>query len=318
MLILNFLKYQNLDIENHSKLDFVDINIDNDTKLYIDPSLIDGSSEQWCKEASNLINGFFDSVFECYRNNDEDRLMQLLDCSHEPNETKLGMSSGKPKGKGTSSKGLYKIFKDIYSRKLFNYDLIINPMDLCIFVHDFAEDRMSDLVTNILRKKLAEFTVKQCLKLNIEMSDEPINIGKSWNNKLQEWEEVKSRVVLVHNKPVLLVPKNVVRRRFIYSAGEYLSKKVIEHRQEYHKENNTSLAKLNYSKARGEYIDAPSKKIIMKEEISGIKWKDFNAEYTIKNPKLIVEFREEMMRRIRIGEYSITDEELDNILYTAS
>lgn len=316
-VVMIFSEYFDLkNVDGHSSIDFIDIDIVNDTKLFIDPSLIEGSNDIWCNEASILINSFFNNVFECYGDTEEkERLMELLNYGHEPNETKLGLSESKSKGKGTSDEGLYQIFKDIYKRDLVNKKLIEKPMDLCVFVHDFDKDRMSDLVTNILRKKLCDFTLMQCKKHNFDISDNEINIGKSWNYKLECWEDVVSRVPLVNDEPILLVPKKIVRRNYIYSVNEYLNKKVLEHRQQYHVENNTELAQLKYSKARGEYIAPPSKRTIREKEICETPSKDYVTEYTINNPELIIEFREEAKRRIKLGDYTLRDEELDELLY---
>lgn len=311
---MNFSQYYNLK-KGHNNLDFFDIDLYKDNKIFIDPSLIDTSTSNWCRECSFIINSFFDTVLECYKKNDTNKLFQILNCGHEPNETKFGMSSGKPMGKGTSSKGLFDIFKDILNRNLLNNNLIKKPMDLCVFVHNFAEDRMSDLITNILRRKLNDFTISQCKFYNIKLSIKPINIGKSWNPVSKKWNDTIVNTLLLYNSPIILVPKKIVRQRYIYSAGEYLNKKILEHRQNYHVKNRTALSQIKFSKKRGEYISPPSKKTIREKEIYGIKEKNYITNYTLKYPNLITEFREDTMRKISMGKYILKNDELDDIAY---
>lgn len=310
---MNFSDRVSLNIKNgHSDIDFIDVDLDKDTKLYLDPSLIEECKESWHKECAAILNNFFKNVYECFLSQDEERKLELLHFSGEPNETKLGQSKGKPKGKGASYEGLVKVFDEIIEKNLLVDNLIKSPMDMCVFVKNFAEDRMSDLVTNILRKKLNEFTLEQCLKHGIGfLSEEPMNIGKSWNHDLEIWEDVNARTLILDNSIVLLVPKNIVSERYIYSIGEYLSKKIMTHRQDYHITNRTALSQEVYSKKKGTYIKPPSKKTIRKEEIRNIPSKEFAREYTLKNPELIDQFRNDIKKRISFGEYTITDDRLD-------
>lgn len=309
-------KYLNLSgVTGHKDIEFIDIDLDRDTKLFIDPSLISGSLDSWCTDSSTSINSFFDNVFNCLRENNNHQLKQLLDYGHEPNETKLGMSSGRPRGKGTTSDGLYDIFKTINTRDLLSSKLVVNPMDLCVFVHDFGKDKMSDLVTNILRKQLNDFTLAQCIKHRIPVSVDKINIGSYWDIESNEWKPLIDNTLLINNKPILLVPKSIVRDEYIYSINTYLTKKVIEFVQDYHLKNETSLCTHKVLKNGNSYYEKPSKKKLYKIELKDSTYKDYVTSKTLENPKLIVDFRNDTQRRIALGDYTLSNIKLDEIVY---
>ncbi|QPW59057.1 hypothetical protein IRP63_14595 (plasmid) [Clostridium botulinum] len=153
---MNFTDFFKIDfIDGHANLDFIDIDVKNDTELFIEPTLIEALEGKWYKECSNLIDNFFDNLFSEYSNGNKTRILELLDCAHEPNETRLGWGdkrSIKKGGRGNTANNLYDIFEEIVNSNLLKNGLIETPMDLCVFVHDFAEDGMSDLVTNIIKK----------------------------------------------------------------------------------------------------------------------------------------------------------------------
>lgn len=302
-------------VNGHADLEFIDINLEKDTKLFLDPSLIESNDDEWCKEANIILNNYFNNVFEAYKNKQNDVLYKLFSFGKEPNETFLGLSESEPKGKGNSAEGLIKVFEDILKRGLIEDKLIEKTMDLCVFVHDFAEDGMSDLVTNVLRKKLNEFTLEQCKIHGIPISDNKVEVGMAWNEITQSWEKIIDNVLLYKDKKILLVPKRIVRKNYIYSIDTYLNKKILEHRQEYHLKNNTSMTVFKKYKNGKERIIPPSKKKLRKIELREISSKDFVTNYTKRNPQLIEEFRKDMYSKSVLGQYKLKDEELDEIVY---
>ena len=73
------------------ELDFVNINIDTDIPLFIDPYFIGSRSEPWCKQASETIKDYFQNLITLIKNNDP-RAWELFNNLGEPNETCLGLS----------------------------------------------------------------------------------------------------------------------------------------------------------------------------------------------------------------------------------
>lgn len=316
---MNFTELFGIDAKDgHAKLAFIDIDVENDTELFLEPTLIEALNGEWYKECAKLIDNFFDNLFAEFSAGNKTRILELLDYAHEPNETRLGWGdkdSTRKGGRGNTSNNLYDIFKEIINENLLKSGLIEKPMDLCVFVHDFAEDGMSDLVTNIIRKKLSEFTMKQCDEYGIRLDDDPVCIGKGWNRESQSWEDVITKSIVFNGRPILLVPKMIVRHRYIYSIDQYMNRKIIEHRQQYHVDNDTSLTTHRTNRDGETIVCKPSKKVVRKEDVGDTPSKDYARDYTIDNMDLIVGYRNEIKEKSKLGLYNLRDEELDDMLY---
>lgn len=298
----------------HNNIEFVDVDLELDTELYLDPSLIECSNDKWCIEANEILNNYFENVFDAYANNRR-KLHSLFENAKEPNETFLGQSVGKPNGKGNSAKGLIEIFEDILNRKLVTDKLIKRPMDLCVFVKGFAEDGMSDLVTNILRGKLNEFTLEQCKLNNIPITTNKVDIGYSWNTVTQRWEMINDYGLEINGKKILMVPKRIVVKSYVYSIDQYLNKKILEHMQNMHVQNQSNLTRIRVTKDGVSEVLPPSKKKLREEEIQGTPSKEFATNYTKDNINLIEEFRKEIIDNTKLGRYNLNDEGLDEFIY---
>src|SRR4051812_45873486 len=82
-----------------AELDFVDVDIRGDTPLFLDPTAIRNLSSDWAHESIAYIQDFFTTVLDSIsagRNNEARRLLRGL---REPNETHLGLSSGRSRGR---------------------------------------------------------------------------------------------------------------------------------------------------------------------------------------------------------------------------
>lgn len=188
-----------------------------------------------------------------------------------------------------------------------------------MYVEDFAEDRMSDLVTNILRGQLAEFTARQGVDQNLSLTEEPIELGMGWDPESSSWQPVISRALIVEGKLLLLIPKTIIVRKYLYSISGYFSKTIYKWRQEYHVNNETRLAKKKYIKTRNEYkIEPPSQKDIDEVEIKDAGYRN-KKEYAIdairQDEHLIADFTRSVNFAVDGSNTNrLTDEEIANIV----
>jgi hypothetical protein len=106
----HFSGHFGLNISGHVDIDFIDINLNTDTHLYLDPCLLEGSADIFSKDCTEIINSFFDKIFDCCEQHDLDKLYSLLEFAHEPNETKLGISQNQSMGRGTTAEALFAIY----------------------------------------------------------------------------------------------------------------------------------------------------------------------------------------------------------------
>jgi hypothetical protein len=82
-------------------LDFVDVDIDGDTPVFVSPRALTLLPSQWGDECVHLIQNFFQTILALIRSGNNDQAEALLQVLREPNETHLGLSKGKPQGRGS-------------------------------------------------------------------------------------------------------------------------------------------------------------------------------------------------------------------------
>lgn len=303
---------------NQEDLDFVNVDTGFDSKLYIDPSRIHLSEGKWFQECSEVIINFFDYVLSLYSENRVNEAEDLFDYAHEPNETCLGQSRSQPGGRGSSPDKLKSIFDEMHKAGMVRDGLIKKPMDLCVFVEDFAEDRMSDLVTNLIRGQLAKYTVDQCNSLGIPLTSDKRELGMTWDLHSQTWAPVISEALTIDDRVILLVPKEIIVKKYLYSVDKYLSKYVLEQRQKEHLEQDTSLVRSRYSSTLNKMIKIKPKKATLKEkEISdeGLTYKEYARNITRDRLDLIERFRTEIYRSLSIlNSNKLSDEEIEAVV----
>ena len=107
-----------------------------------------------------------------------------------------------------------------------NIPSISRIQDISIFVEDFAEDCMSDLLTNILRLPLSQFTAE--LMRTYDKTPTSKHIIKSWDLHAHSWVETEQPYWTVTGQKNLLVPKWWVRKNFLFKAHQYLYGVIIE------------------------------------------------------------------------------------------
>lgn len=284
---------------DQSKLDFLDVDTSKDIKLFIDPSWIHILKDDWCVKASETLFGFFDHVIELYEKGEVQKARELFDHSHEPNETCLGMSSNNPEGTGASPEMLSKVFDTILSLQMIENGLIKRLEDMHVFVENFGPDRLSDLVTNVIRKHLIDFTIQMCSKYNIPLDHEIQSLGHYWDNKHKKWAECYEKPLLVSGKKILLVPKKIVVKNYRYTAGQYCTHHVLARRVNQHLSEDTSLVRRRQTK-KGKIIRKVFKKEIRIKEIkeANLSEKQYIREVSKRNPDLIDEFRSSIATRL--------------------
>ena len=215
--------------QGHSDIDFVDINTSDDTELFIDPCLIELGEDQLSREAATLISDFEDTLYYDMRSG-QWRTTHVLDEAHEIHDTKLGYGNGR-NGKGKTPDGMRESLDGLCS--LANgIQAISRIQDVAVFVEDFAEDCMSDLLTNILHRLLCDFTAEQMALYG----EDPHGFHevKSWSRAVHRWTSSEQPYWLVNGRRILLVPKHWVRQRFLFKAHQYLYGVIIERMRDRH------------------------------------------------------------------------------------
>lgn len=226
MKISEKIKFRNTCDESY---EFYDIDLDNDTKLFLEPGLIMTSHDPLSRKAADIISNYFDKLFESYRDvNDISNRAYLLEHCREVNFTKLGYGNGN-NGKGKTATGLLDTFHQM--ELLFGNGInMSSPSDLAILLPRFAEDCLSDMLTNILLNELSSFTWKQCQKYGISDAyfSAPQNPLYYWDTTLGGWMGTTAPQLTIDNHIILLVPRRWLLPRIYCNTRHFIRHMVIE------------------------------------------------------------------------------------------
>lgn len=307
----------NLNITGHNDIDFIDVDETNDTGLYLDPYVIQALHDDFCIEAQKYIDSFFAEVFRACKHHNLTRLRELLKYASEPNETNLGMKKVSKYGKGSTSDNLIKLFMEFYKIVCDSPNLDNNPMALCMYIKHFDKDHMSDLITNILRRLLYIFTLNQCYKWDISVSNNEIFLGYYWDYEMREWNKLCGpALVLNRNQKILLVPKHIVRSRYVYNVECYIRQYILKALQQWHLDNNTDMCTRREYKNGNVKIVPPIIDELYNSEVVGTSPKDYARIHSKKNILDERIFMQNIFSRIRKGYGAISDKQLDTIVYS--
>ncbi|MCX4371715.1 MAG: hypothetical protein OSJ58_07750 [Dysosmobacter sp.] len=312
---MNFSDFHHLDISGHRDIDFIDIRMETDTALYIDSERAALSNHPFSVSVSRCIDDFFSSLYDAALTQNELLLYRILSFGREPNETHLGLSTSRSCGKGTSPEILMPIIKDMIRMGLFERGLVTQLGDLHLWTPNFGYDRLSDLTTNIIRGVLYDYTLEQYKLWNIDLRGTRITTSAAWNLIAHRWEFREFPELISDGFRTLLVPKAFVGRSMLSSPGQLLQKYALSYRQREHLDERSNLCHKKTSGEGKEIWLPPTKKEIRTFEIKGRSEKAFLLEMGYRYPQMIHELHTDHKFADRRSQISISDSELDSILY---
>lgn len=200
-------------------LDFVDVDVDSDTPVSIDPRAIRIQGGEWSGECVMLLQSFFTEVLEAVAIQDTRRVKQLLNRLGEPNETHLGFSVKKSQGRGLGGGGATDIAESLSNSAAGRSGLLADLEDSALFVKNIGPDIISDITTHIIRGALIGYTQDACEFYGIPMESQAS--GSVWNPDLLEWQEGYVELPRAADNKLLLVPKSIVRALPLLDKDKY-------------------------------------------------------------------------------------------------
>lgn len=218
--------------EHEERLDFVNIPLNADLPMYIDPYSISIKSGEWYVDSNNLIVDFFERIMTAIKNNDTITAYKLLSKLGEPNETHLGVSSGKPDGCGIGKEQAKILLNKLKNSRAAQTGYLKDLSDCELLIEGIGADKISDITTNIIRGKLIEYTERQCLEYNIPYQD--ITSNYYWNAEDGIWAKRNAKLPLYNGKPILLVPKNIVVKTTISNYEKFYDIVMLPYYEELH------------------------------------------------------------------------------------
>jgi len=215
---VKFSKFNKLGA-SQGELDFVDIDPLKDKKLFVDPYAIQINALDEDDPFYDCLLNFFSRLLDNMRAGNESRIRTMVGHLHEPGDTFLGLSRGRPQGRGLGTEQAMAVVSAIRQSDAFTTGQLEDFSEAELFVRGVGSDKISDLATNVLRAPLAQYTQSICAIYGIptkQVASAPI-----WNMNAERWESKYLDLPIVHKKPVLLVPKAIVRRRLCLDSQEY-------------------------------------------------------------------------------------------------
>lgn len=289
-----------LNDKGHENYAFVDVAINDDNLLFIDPCLIEYGTDTWSIKASSYIKSYFDKLFEAYATGNRNTTRYLLSHAREQNATHLGYGNG-DNGKGNTADGLLEVFQPM-ERLINQIKTVGKAQDLPLLIPGFGEDGMSDLLTNVLHECLNDFTLEQMNSYGIKSN------GKvtfyTWDLRSEDWKQIERPAYLINGKELLLVPKKIVRSNYLFGVNQYFMRVILER----------IIDAGGYRYSDGKSI--PKKEILKSKRYSGEHWQ-YNEviQYTIENNDALEEYHCKMPGFYMEHGRPMSDEDLDEVIY---
>lgn len=243
MLVSKFFKLG----RHQATLDFLDIHIDRDLTVFIDPSALRTLRSEWGHHCVSLLQTYFETVLAAMRRGDHTRAKDLLACLSERNEFHLGFSKRKSRGHALGPISAERIWESLVSSKAAKSGLLQDLEDTVLFVEGVGPDMLSDAVCNIIRGPLIKYTQQACSYYGIPLT-EGVNSGPIWNPQLEKWEASLIDLPLTKHGSIILVPKVIVRASQTYGADEYYRHFLMPILQQHHKDINSRFVHVLRSK----------------------------------------------------------------------
>lgn len=201
-------------------LDFVDVRLDTDIEVFIDPSAIKSMKSIWGHECASLIKNYFEVVLDRIRTGRDAEAQNLVSCLNERNEFHLGYSVGRSRGHAFGRKSAESIWGALANSEASVSGLLKDLEDTCLLIEGIGRDMISDAVSNILRGPLIRYTQDMCQYYGIPLIPD-VSSGPVWNPETERWESSLVPLPMTDEGKVILVPKVLVRHRLSYQYDEY-------------------------------------------------------------------------------------------------
>ena len=187
------------------ELDFVNVSVDADISLFIDPFAISQRPDDWSIRCHSAIQSFFERIVTSIREGNPEVARQLLSHLREPNETRFGFSASRPRGAGIGPGQSGQLFDALQASSAVITGFLNSLEDCELLVEGIGRDKISDLTTNVIRFNLAQYTKEQCALWGIPTRNVPL--APYYSLDTQDWISDYFELPITDGRPVLLVPK---------------------------------------------------------------------------------------------------------------
>lgn len=123
----------------------------------------------WGHECVALLQHYFGCVLAAIKAGDVAGTTKLLASLHEPNETRLGLSRGRPAGRALGPEMVDRLRLALSSSVAVESGLLTDLEDTILMIEGVGSDLISDITTNVIRSQLVAYTQNPCRDLGRPM-----------------------------------------------------------------------------------------------------------------------------------------------------
>jgi len=232
---------------NQATLDFLDVHIDKDIPVFVDPAALRSLQTEWGHHCVSLLQSYFESVLTAIRNSNHNRAKQLLACLNERNEFHIGYSKEKSRGSALGAISAEKIWGSLMKSKAAQTGLLHDLEDTILFVDGVGPDMLSDAVCNIIRGPLIQYTQQACDYYGIPLTA-GVDSGPVWNTLNERWESSLIDLPMTMHGSLIFIPKIIARVKQTYGHPEFYRHFLMPVLQQHHKDINSSFVHVLKSK----------------------------------------------------------------------
>lgn len=206
--------------EQRENVDYCNINLARDTKLYVDPLFIqfisekseDSTEKNLALKANKQIDAFFSEIVrihnECPSNEKNKAFSDLFKYFKEPQDLRLGLSTPGNSGKGTTKEEMVRLINTREVANLFNHGKTIQPKFFSGLITSFGDDKLSDLISNIIMNVIVEFNELMYEKYSYfrKYQGADKQIYNYFCAESKQWNAKHFSPLVIDGKKLLLVP----------------------------------------------------------------------------------------------------------------
>jgi len=282
--------------KSQAELDFVNVDLDRDTPLFVDPFAISQRPDRWSQASHATLANFFQRIVDRIRAGDLEAAFEALTYLREPNETRLGFSAAKPQGAGIGKFQAEQLFDALRSSSAVQTGFITSLEECELMIEGIGRDKISDLTTNIIRFHLAEYTRGQCQLLGIPIQS--CALSPYYDASRDKWMSDYFDLPVANGKPVLLVPKLIARYDLSYNHANYYDDFVISYLQAEALQAGSGLVRT---------LKDSGRKVVFKKEVKARfpYSKEFLFRFSKEHPEVLAEYRKSLAEMERASRFSI-------------
>ena len=226
----------------------------------------------------------------------------LLGELHEPNEIRLGFSHGRAQGRALGPELAGELAEALSRSQAIRTGLLSDLEDTILMIPNIGPDLISDITANVLRERLMDYTRDIAAEYLLDLTP-GVHVGPIWNPHSHSWEQRFDEILIADGRPLVLVPKAVVRKRLDFDADEYYDHYIIPQLQSAELDAASELVQLLKN----------GRTRVTKKDVVGKYGRNklVSERVTLENPHILDDYRREKTRSARppLTHQGLADEE---------